>query len=97
MFHRSNHRLIESELVGSRLFEFKKPLLILQNDGEDPKVIEQSQAYARSVVGSEYKWIQNGELTQELTGELNATTRSLRQVIREIYNFTAKMTPKIKP
>jgi pimeloyl-ACP methyl ester carboxylesterase len=93
LFFERSHRLIQSELLGGRLFEFRKPLLILQSDGEDPKVIEQSQAYARSVPGSEYKWIQNGELT----GELNATTRSLRQVTREIHNFTARLTPKVKP
>lgn len=96
LFFERSTRLIESELVGGRLFEFRKPLLILQNDNEDRKVIEQSQAYARSVVGSEYKWIQNGDSTEELTGELNTTTRWLRQVTREIHIFTDRMTPKVK-
>jgi pimeloyl-ACP methyl ester carboxylesterase len=84
-FQRSN-RLVYSELLGGRLPEFRKPLLILQSDSEDPTVVEQSQAYARSVIGSEYKWIQNGEL--------NETTRSLRQVTREIKDFANRLSTR---
>jgi pimeloyl-ACP methyl ester carboxylesterase len=87
-FERSN-RVICSELLGERLANFRQPLLILQSDNEDPDVIEQSKAYARSVRGSEYKLIQNGEL--------NETTRSLRQVTREIHNFTSRINSKINP
>jgi pimeloyl-ACP methyl ester carboxylesterase len=88
LFFQRSHRLIQSELVGGRLSEFNRPLLILQSDSEEPIVVEQSQAYARSVSGSEYKWIQNGEI--------NETTRSLRQVTREIQDFIVRVNPKVK-
>ncbi len=81
-FQRSN-RVIRSELVGDRLSEFRKPLSILQSDTEDPAIAEQSQAYARSVRGAEYKWIQNGEL--------NETTRSLHQTMKEIHQFVDRV------
>jgi pimeloyl-ACP methyl ester carboxylesterase len=84
-FERSN-RAICNEFVGERLSKFRKPLLILQSDSEDPDVIAQSQSYARSIPGSEYKSIQNGEL--------NETTRSLRQFTREIHNFTHRVNSK---
>jgi pimeloyl-ACP methyl ester carboxylesterase len=87
LFFQRPTQAIAEELVGSRLAKFRKPLLILQSDGEEPDVVEQSQAYARSVRGSEYKMLQNGEL--------NETTRSLRQVNREIHNFVDRVNSKI--
>ncbi len=83
LFFERSKRTIASELVCHRLGDFNKPLLILQSDSDDKKIIEQSQAYARSVKKSKYKLIQNGES--------NLTTRSVRQIIREIQEFIAPL------
>jgi pimeloyl-ACP methyl ester carboxylesterase len=89
LFFERSKRIVQSELVGDRLSEFSKPLLILQSDDEDTRIVEQSQAYGRSVQGAEYKWIENGEL--------NLSTRSLRQITREIHDFVDRVNPQANP
>ncbi len=86
LFFQRSERVLRSELVGTRLSTFRKPLLILQGDNDDPKVVEESQAYARSVPGSEYKIIQDGGVDE--------TTRSLRQITNAIHAFVDRFNVK---
>lgn len=88
LFFERSKRTVSSELVCERLSDFNKPLLILQSDSDDKGIIEQSQAYARSVKKSKYKLIQNGEL--------NLTTRSVRQITREIQEFIAPINIEVE-
>ncbi len=83
VFFQRSPQVIRSELLGDRVSELSKPLLILQNDVDERTIIEQSQAYSKLVRHAEYRWIQNGEL--------DSTTRSLRQINREIEEFISRI------
>ncbi len=87
LFGRSN-KVISSELVANKLAGFRSPLLILQPDApeerlrqrDEPHVIAQSQAYARSVRQAEYRSI---------------LPRSPQQIVTEIQGFIDRVQQKI--
>jgi pimeloyl-ACP methyl ester carboxylesterase len=59
LFFQRSTKVIKRELIADQLAGFNRPLLILQNDRDQPSVIAQSEAYARSISGSEYRLLED--------------------------------------
>jgi pimeloyl-ACP methyl ester carboxylesterase len=86
LFQRSR-REISQELVADRLSQFSQPLLIVQSDRADRFEIEQSQAYAQAVCQSEYKLIEESELT--------SPRESMLYIAQEIQEFLIRVQLQI--
>jgi pimeloyl-ACP methyl ester carboxylesterase len=86
LFQRSD-RDLRRELVADRLAQFRLPLLILQSDRAERQTIEQSQSYARAVRTSEYKLIQESELS--------SPSESMCQMAVEIQYFLDRLQLQI--
>jgi pimeloyl-ACP methyl ester carboxylesterase len=85
LFQRNN-REITSDLASNKLFQFRKPILILQSDFDDDFSIKQGQAYARSIRNAEYRSLANPSIVSQ---KLN------HQIIEEIEKMVDRIQLKI--
>lgn len=86
IFNRSK-KVVTRELVTSNLAQFRSPLSILESDKSDATIIEQSQAYARTVRKSEYHLI--SDLNPSAPEELD------RQIVQQIKLFITEVQMQI--
>jgi pimeloyl-ACP methyl ester carboxylesterase len=70
LFFKRSIQSIDRELVATKLSQFRKSFLVLQNDADNRLTIEQSQAYARAVWKSEYQWITDREADLQIALEI---------------------------
>ena len=87
LFFERSIESIDCELVATRLLQFRRSLLVLQNEVDDRLTIEQSQAYAKAVWGSEYQWIKNTEFISSQDTDI--------QIALEIKEFINRVQTKI--
>jgi pimeloyl-ACP methyl ester carboxylesterase len=87
LFFERSIESISDELVATKLSQFRKSFLVLQNDADDRLTIDQSQAYAKAVWKAEYQWIKNAEPI--------STPETDLQIVLKIQGFIDRVQTKI--
>jgi pimeloyl-ACP methyl ester carboxylesterase len=80
-------KAVSSELVADRLAELRLPLSILQNDRDQPSIIEQSRSYASAVFKAEYHPLSSPDRQQIIDLIQQFIDRQQRKIDREEFEL----------